>query len=409
MRGIPLLAAAYGLAAGATLLLTVTVGRALGAAGLGAFALAVAIARIFYAGTDLGLATHLTREVVRDADSAAARTAAFLLFRTWLIPCAVAVVVVIGRALGHDEHAGFALVAVALGLVTLQGLYEALLLAHARPRAVAMLTAFNSCCVALGCGVALVAELDLTSFALGYALAVGLGLVGWGAWAGTRLGVWPHRPTGRASVRREIARSWRIGVSTLLAIAALRAPIVVLGLFVPATDLGAFAAVDTLVTAPGILQVAVTNASFPRLAAAYRTDARAYRAAFWRSNSLLAVAGVVLAAGLATVGDDVLAWLFPSKDFTKIATLMPIAAWSLPGLLLVHHNISIFAASDNEATNLRLMVGWLLVSVVAQLALVPSAGVVGAAWGVVLARTIGLALLAAAVVATRAHGGLDAT
>lgn len=403
MRGIPALAVAYGLAAGANLLLTTTVGHQLGAAALGSFALAMAVGRIFYAATDLGVATQVAREHAAQRAHAADRSARYLGLRIALIPFGVVIAVCAGLVHDPDQVLCFLFVAIALGMVSLQGLYEALLLARDRSRVVATLTLLSSGALVLACSVAVATRGGLTAIAALYAAATVTGVIAWARWTGNRLGIWP-RLTGRiASLRTDLALPWEIGASTLLAIAALRAPTVILSIFESKVDVGTFAAVDMLVVAPGIVQAAVTNASFPRLAASYRADPTAYRATFWRSNAILAATGVLLGAAVALAGPHVLRLLFPSRDFARIDDILPLSAWSLPALLLVHHNISVFAAAGRERANLHLMFLWFSTIFVLQLALVPPLGLIGSAWALLVARTLGLGALVIAILATGVH------
>ena len=74
--------------------------------------------------------------------------------------------------------------------------------------------------------------------------------------------------------------------------------------------------------------------------------------------------------------------------------VISITAWSVPGLLLVHHNILVFAAANRERLNLVLMASLFGIIALLQLVLVPIYGVTGAAVGTVLARFLGLALVA---------------
>jgi O-antigen/teichoic acid export membrane protein len=106
--------------------LSVVVGRGLGAAALGEFALAVAVAvaRVCYAASDFGIGTHLTRLVARDRARAGAEVSRFLTVRVAVVPLAM----LVGMAVAHGDGASaaivFALVALALGLVTIQGICE---------------------------------------------------------------------------------------------------------------------------------------------------------------------------------------------------------------------------------------------------------------------------------------------
>lgn len=406
---IPLLAIAYGIAAGASFLLSVTIGRALGVVALGSFALAVAVARIFYAVTDLGVPAHMTKVLSRDRTMGAEYLSLFVVFRASLIPVASVLTasVAVARGDGRDEIVLFGLVAIALGLVTLQGLYEAILLAHEHQQWVATLTVLGSACVAAGALLWFWCRGTLVEFGLVYAAAMAIGNAAWAYWTGTRMHLWPRRLFDSARIKIELSRSWPIGISMFLGIASLKSPVLVLGVFGTSEDVGAFAAVDMFVTASAILQAAVTSATFPRLASSFRTDPPGWRSAYWGSNAALAVAGLGIGLFLTLFGGTVISMVFPGKDFARITTLMPIVGWSAPSLLLVHHNILIFAAADKERMNLRLMAIWFIIVATFQLALVPSYGVVGAAWGVLVGRMLGLVVISlAAVSAAIPQGGV---
>jgi O-antigen/teichoic acid export membrane protein len=305
-------------------------------------------------------------------------------------------------AVAHGEGAStaiaFALVALALGLVTIQGIYEAVLLALAQRRLVAILTAASSAVVMAACGVWWLAGEQLVALAGGYAAAVLLGVV---VWARHSRGHAPLAITLKidlASTARELRTCWPIGASAALAIAALRAPVLVLGALAQPRDVGTFVAIDTFVTAAGILQAAVTNTSFARLAASFRTDRAAFRSILWRSNAVLAAVGIATALVITLWGGRLASTLFSGRDFDRVGDIAPIIAWSAPALLLVHHNIYVFAAADSERANLALMLVWFAALVGAQLLLVPAYGITGAAWGLLIGRGVGLVALVALLV-----------
>jgi stage V sporulation protein B len=400
ISGVPVLALAYGVTAAATFLLSVLVGHALGAAALGVFSFGVSVARIFFASADLGVASHLTRIVSRDRAAATRVAPLFFGFRVAMIPLAVVITTVIGVTAGPGAAPVYSLVAIAIGSLTLQQLYEALLLSFQRTRTVAILNVVGACCIAGAALVWFVIGGSLTAFAIAYAVASVAALFAWHYAAGRDLKLSLHWRLAPAEVRGELRHAWPIGLSNLLGIAALKSPVIVLGLLSTANDVGTFSAVDVFVTASAILQTAVSSATFPQLAAAHRSDHDRFRRWFWSSNALLLVAGVIVGAALVLFGADIASLAFPGKDFSKIGELMPIIGLSTPALLLVHHNIVVFAAVDKERANLLLMVGWFVAIIAFQAALVPSYGVVGAVWGVLLGRVIGLAVIAGALFRT---------
>lgn len=390
-----LLALAYGGSAAANLLLSVVVGRQLGAAALGHFALAVAVARVCFAASDFGIAPHLTRMIARDRACAGAETSRFLAVRAAIVPIAMAIGIAIAIGNGPSLAIVFALVALALGMVTIQNIYEAALLAVAQRRLVAILNAVSAAAVMSACAVWWLAGTHLITFAAGYAIAAMVGIAVWTYHSRAHVPLVLRLRVDLPATARALRTCWPIGASTVLAIAALRAPILVLGVFAHPSDVGTFAAIDTFVTATGILQVAVSNTTFPRLAASFRTDRAAFRALLWRSNAVLVAIGFAGAIVIMLWGARLASMLFSSRDFARVAEVAPIIAWSAPALLLVHHNIYVFAAADSERLSLRVMLVWFVALTGAQLLLVPTYGILGAAWGVLIGRVLGLGVLTA--------------
>ena len=405
---VPILTIAYGISAVSNFLLTVLVGRFLGAAALGTFALGTSVARIFYASTELGIAPHLTRAVSRDRAASSALISLFGSLRLALMPVAVVVAALIGVSLGHGGVAAFCVIAVAQGLISLQAIYEAVVLAHERPLSAGLLNMSGSLCVVIGCAVWFALGASLLGFVALYAGSLGVAVASWLYWARTRLHVRVRWRLSITELRCELAKSWPIGLSFLLGIAALRAPVLVLGAFGSTADVGAFAAVDMFVTAAAILQTAGTNASFPRLASSYRARPAEFRALFWRSNLALAGIGLAIGVFLVVFGSSLIAFVFPGKDFARMTSLIPIVGWSTPVLLLVHHNILVFAAADSERSNVRFMVIWLILIAGPQLALVPFYGLIGAAWALLIGRALGLGALAVSLGTAGVHRGGEA-
>lgn len=406
---VSILTIAYAISAAASFLLTVVIGRVLGAAALGTYTLASSVGRIFYAGTDLGVAPHLTRAISRDRATASPLLSLFVSLRLALIPVALVIAAVVAVAMDPGGIAAFCVLGAAMAFVSIQVIFEAVLQAHGRQVPAGIVNIVTTLMVVAGIGVWFIvpgrAHGGLVLLLALYAAMLVLGAAVWAWWAHTRLAARLSWRLSFGDLRRELGTSWPIGLSFLLGNAALRAPSLVLGSFGTTADVGAFAAVDMFITAAAILQSAVTNATFPRLSATYRTDPAAFRRVFWTSNLLLAAVGLAIGAFLVVFGADVIAFVFPGKDFARISSLTPIVGWSTPVLLLVHHNIFVFAAADSERRNLRFMLVWFVVIAGAQLALVPAYGLLGAGWALLIGRVIGLAALAATILGAGIHRG----
>lgn len=403
--GIPLLGIAYVVAAAANLWITVGVGRYLGAAALGTFALGLSVTRVFYAGVDLGLGAHLTRELSKDAAGASALASLMVSFRALLVVAGV-VVASVGALLLDQVLFVFVCVAIGQGLLVIQGLYEAMFLGRGRHREVAALTCGSACGLVAG-AVAGVSSSDIETFALSYALGIGAGLTPWAVWAARRLCLKVRLTLQLAALRTDLAASWRVGMSVLICIAALRAPVVILGVFCNAEEVGAFAAADMFLTAAAIAQNAVSNATFPQLSATFQRDPVAFRKTFWFSNLLLVVVGLATALLLTLIGPDIIRVFFPSRAFGDTQRILEISAWSAPCMLVVHHNIFVFAAAGRDRANVMVMTLWLLLISSAVTATVPAHRGVGAAWGVLIGRGAGAVALVVAILLTSVHRGRD--
>ena len=401
----PALVVAYGIAAVANFSLSVLLGRAMGAAALGTFALANSVARIFFAATDFGAAPYITRLVARDHSRARDLLSIFVSSRVVFLAVSLVVAYAAALASHSDVPAVFVLVAVAQGCVSLQIVYEAMLQAYERQPLAAALGIFTSLCV-LGANVLWYTRIrGIVPFAALYAAATACGIAVWITKTQRTLRVAARWQFSVPELRQHVTHSWPIGASFLLSNAALRAPILVLGWLATKREIGTFAAVDMFVTAATIVQTAVTNATYPALAASYHTRPSEFRRTLWLSNALLAVVGIATALFLVLFGEYVLAHVFPGKEFVDTALIIPIVGWSTPILLLVHHNIFIFAATDHERLNLRFMTMYFATVAIMELALVPHWGLIGAAWGVLLARVVSVVLLGATVFAARIHTG----
>jgi len=400
-----LLSIAYGTSAAANLLLSIALGRRFGAGALGVYAIAVAVARVFYATTELGMGAHLTRSVARDSQGANQRFGVFFAFRAFSIPFGALATVAIVVATSDRGYVLAAFVACALGFVSLQSLCESIFLAREDQRTAALLTLCSSGLVGLSASLWFVSPFELTEFGIAYGAAALSGLAIWLHRLRRSLGYRPAWCLSWKRLREETAASWRIGASILLGIAALKTSVLVLGGFRSPKQVGAFAAVDMFVTATTILQSAVTGVAYPKLARSFDRDPKRFTKVLWQSNAALAVAGLFFALALSTVGSQIAAMLFPSRDFARIAELMPIMGWSAPALMLAQHNIFAFAAANRERANLLLMLGWFLAILGFQLVLVPRYGLLGAAWGLLLSRLFAMGMLFAVVLLTGMHKG----
>lgn len=405
LSGAPLVALAYGLWAGSAVLLNVILGRTLGAAALGSYAIANGWVRLFYAATDLGVAPHLMRATSRERERTDYLVALFVTLRVAFILVCVGLVLALGGLLGFELQIVLLVVAVAQGVLSLHVLAEGIVQSHQRPDAAATLQVMASVFVFAGAGIWWVLGSNLVGFTLANMFALLAGLAAWFGWTTVRLNVRPRWKFDIGQFATHLARSWPIGFSFLAHQGAQRIPLLVLGAFGTAGEVGALAATELVTTAAGILQSAVTNTVFPKLARSFNADPREFRKLLWTSNIALAAIGGATAIIASGVGTTILTFVFPSRDFGRIGDILWIVSLSVPMLLFINHNIFVFAAADRERVNLIFMVVWVLVGLAIQLLLVPRYGLIGAAWGLVVGRAVGAGLLTATIAVTRIYQG----
>ncbi len=318
----------------------------------------------------------------------------FVSFRTVMVPLGMLLGVFAATLTGAGHLWFVTTVVLALGMVSIRGPYEALFFSHGDPDSVVGLTAASSALVMLGAATWVTLAGTTFHFAVAYATATTMATMCWAYQARRKHGVVPKPKWNARELIREFRESSPIGLSMLLAVAALKMPIIVLSVFAPNRDVGAYAAAEMFVNAGAVLQVAVTNVTYPRLAASHGHDPALFRRTFWSSNAILAAAGIGVATFLAFWGHRVAGLFFSGREFADLGQLLRVMGWSFPFLLLAHHNIYSFAAANRQRKNVILMVGWFVSLTGAQLVLVPRYGTIGAAWGLLTGRAVGFLLVA---------------
>ncbi|MCD0447815.1 polysaccharide biosynthesis C-terminal domain-containing protein [Actinocorallia sp. API 0066] len=408
---VGLLGAVVGAAGGFAL--TVVVARALGPETTGVFFIVVALVTIVGEITELGADTGLVRMAA--AERALGRTGALRhLLRTALVP--VAIVSVLAAAVlallvepllpvlfdgGLDEaelflYLGVPAVAVwALRTVALAGtrglgsvasfaLVNNVALPAARPLLVLA-------CLVLG----LPAWTVMASWTLPAVAAAGVAL--WLLWRVLRRVERDEPPTAPAPPRRETTRAfWSFsgvrGVAAAVEIAIIWLDVLIVGAMVAAFDAGLYATTSRFITT-GTLVLAAT-----RIAIAPQISALLARGAKPEAERLNAVATTWIVAGswplylvLALGGPFVLTLFGP--EFAEGATALAILSGAMLVSLLAGNVQTVLLMGGKSSWSLANKALALAVMIVADLLLVPSHGIVGAAvgWALTMVVSNGLA------------------
>ena len=383
------LVGAYALNAMVTLILAVGIGRSLGAAALGMYAFAVAASRVFYSGADLGIGSHLKRVLARDPSLARKHISVFVTFRLTVIPLAVVCLVAVGVALGMRDVLPIALIAVSNGLLAVYAIHEAFFIVHGKARLVTIAAVVYSLGLVTSGLIWFVCGGSLPQ--LCGVLVAATALKVFVAWAFARVYArfWPSPDMDLRFVALALKRSIPIGLSVLQAIATLKLPVLILTAYATSRDVGAYAGAEMLVVAATIIQPAVSSVALPRLSRAFGDSPAWFRQMFWWSNGFLLLYGLGFSTIFFFWGGELVSFVFPARDFSQLGGVVGVLAWSVPLILLTHHNIHVFAAANQE----KATAGTMLVGLVAVAALVTflcaRMGIEGAAWGVLAGRAVG--------------------
>jgi O-antigen/teichoic acid export membrane protein len=195
----------------------------------------------------------------------------------------------------------------------------------------------------------------------------------------------------------DFLKNWKFGrwslASQLVLVARSTAVLWLLALLLDPSSTGIFVAGDNLVRLSAPLMMAVTNVYFPRAARVVASgDLPGVRRLAGRSAVILAVATAVLALFFVVAGERVLGFLYGGAYGGQglVIALLAIAmvadaleTVATNGLMAIDRSQIIFAAN---------LAGTVLTLAIAAV-LIPSIGIVGAAWGSLLGRCVTSAVL----------------
>ena len=373
---------------GLGLLLAMYAARVLGPVGIGAYTVAQNVWQFASILADFGLGTLLTRDVARDRPAAAQRTAATVGLRLVLAAaCAPAAALV--ATLYGDRAILITVVLLAVGLfpAAIAGALSAVFAGHERMTTPAA--------VQLVGGV-------LTA-ALGFAvLAVGWGIIGLGGvslvvslltavvfiplvrrrYFAPRIALTPR------TLRAQLSEAWPLMLNNLLNTIFFRSDIQVLAAFRGPRAVGHYGNAFRIIDAVGLLPSRFVLALFPvlsqRAAPGDATFLRVYRLAV---KLLLGIA-VPIALGITVLAYDITLLIWDARFLPESAIALQILVWYVPGSFWNGLTQYVLIAVGQQ----RWITGGFFLAtafnVVANLLLVPSYGLVAAAWTTVASEVV---------------------
>jgi O-antigen/teichoic acid export membrane protein len=365
----------------------VLLGNRLSAAGYGDYAYWYALIPLVASVCDLGAGVIVTREMVRDRDTAMRVLGDGVLLRAFVAAGLLLAGAAAGFAL-EPAHAGLLL------LVTLAAVFEFSLDAavwtfRARERldleAVLLLVSQFAWFGGIAAGLALGGSLTTL---LGAAAAAFLLRTLTGAAMLARMGLWPRFALDRARLRALVAQGWPVGLSLLLVVVYGRVGVFVLkGLATP-VDVACFNVAYLLSQPFGFLASALSMAAFPAFARrASRPKTASGLAARDLSRPMRAavkyqlVVAVPIAAGLMLLSGSLVPLLFhDGKGYAGAVATLRVTALAIPFVFMNLHARYLLAAIDRQRVYLAAVCLGLVANVAGCAATARAFGAVGAAW-----------------------------
>ncbi|NDJ61872.1 MAG: oligosaccharide flippase family protein, partial [Chloroflexi bacterium] len=181
-----------------------------------------------------------------------------------------------------------------------------------------------------------------------------------------------------------LRRAWPFAVAALLAALQLRLSIILLEIFAGISAVGIFAAAYRFIDAGRLIPGALFGALLPALAA--RTaDPQQRNRLFRRALIGLAGFGVLAAVGFSVAADPLIALIY-GPAFAESASILPLLAWGLLfNLMRGGVTLYLYAVARAGLAN-RIAAGMIVIQAALSLWLIPTQGVVGAAFGWLVAE-----------------------
>jgi O-antigen/teichoic acid export membrane protein len=370
-------------------LYNVYVVRRLGDAHFGQYSAVMAYVAVFAIFTDCGMSSYAVREMAKDRSQTA-----------WLLPSVVAIRVVLSLLImviaplsalwlgkGDTMVLGILIASAGLILYAFQGPLGSALMARERLDYTSTFTVIDRL-VFWGLGVLLLVNgvgfVGLIVASLAGVAVVAL-LAGWTLF---KMGV------GRLalSVRRWpqlFLAALPFGVSGISYVFMQRFDTVLMSFVLTDAAVGWYNVPGTLINMVLLIAQSITGAMYPSMVRSYAEDPESLPQVVWRSIKYLIIVCLPIAVGGTVLADHIIITLY-EETFVNSIPVLQVMLWALPSLFLLELLGRVAMALGLERPSARVNVINAVVTVVLNLILVPTLGILGAALVLVGGRTIRL-------------------
>lgn len=373
-------------------LLSVLIGRWLGAEGLGSYATALAWIFPLSLITEFGLGTLITRDVAQSPDTAHAYVRTTIRARVMMGGVLVVLLMLFAPVLSQDTTVinGLRVSAPLILILPLYGTFTAVFRAHQRMLPVSLLNAgmlLTQVCLTLGW---FLLDGDIQGVLI-------INLVTSG---GQVLAAWLvyqqvfYRPTkARLALRPLLKASAPFAVAAVLAALQLRVNIILLEQFATVGAVGIYAAVIRFIDAGRMIPHAFFDALFPLLASMSDTSQRLIT--FFRRVLMgLLVFGLLFGVVVGLLSEWLITLTYGAQFESAIPVLM-MASWVLLPMILKSGRILFWYAQGHEAFVNIVTASTLLLQIVLAWWLIPQYGAMGAVLVSIIVETVAFVLLMA--------------
>jgi len=394
-KGTVALLASQFVVQGSAIFLGILIARAFGGTVYGQYSLAFAFVGMFGMLFTMGADAIVVREVARSPKLAGSLLGSALWLRLISFPLALVIIYLISQAAGYApyERQLILMASISVGLsaagdlprAVFQGLQRMELdtLSRGMEKMVAVVLAWFF--------LARFQRIETVMFAIIIASAIGL-CFSWAILLRLLYLVWrPILSLLRYSAHL-LEQAVPLGGSMVIITFYTRLPFVILSLFRSYHEVGLYSAAYNLTSPFTLLPVALVGALLPVLCDLFQSSRQSLNQLHhWLLVACLAM-GLPLGAGLGLLAGDVLQVLY-GEPFREATEALRILSLTIPLIFLTTYLSNILIASGAQRLLLAVTISNLGMALGANVLFIPLLGFLGAAIGVVLTETAGLALL----------------
>jgi O-antigen/teichoic acid export membrane protein len=394
-------ALAFGSGSGAILsfVLALIIGRGWGQIGLGVYTAALAWMTPLSLITEAGLGTLFVRDLARHPDQTAAYVQTAIRQRV-MVGGGLALCLSLGASFISDDvmiQHGIRYSAPLIMILPLYATFTALLRLQGRMTLVAALNIGM-----LAVQVSLTALLWHAQAAFEAILLVNTltsggqcALAAWltqEAWEGSKhTGLVHHTHTERMRVKDLMELGLPFAMAAVIAALQMRLIVIMLEQTTTAAEVGLYAAAFKGVEIARLLALAVFDALFPMLSSLAADRAKMQR--LFMTMCLVLTFGALVGTLLLTALAPLLIPLLYGEAFVSAVPLLQILAWGMPLLVLRQSRILYgYALGAEQRVNVLMLLG-VIGQMIAAFVLIPSYGVMGAAWTFIIGEVWGALVL----------------